>query len=433
MPEARIYAVTGSPALHSLSPAIFRRAFESESQAATYTRLAADSAAEALGTAQSIGLAGLNVTSPFKEEMVPLMDELDDEARTIGAVNTVILEYGKASGFNVDGSGVVAMCGEAGFEPKGERIAVLGAGGAAKAAALALRKSGADVVMINRSEGRGRRAAEAVGCRFETLEGGRDEIGGAKAVFACWPKSARRFDASILRQDQIIFDANYGDSIFEKAASEAGCRYVGGEEWLLGQALAVYSLFTGRDAPREAMRSALNTAPSCGHIILAGMMGTGKSLVAVELAGRMGLAAVDTDATVERMSKKSISEIFAEYGEAEFRRLEAVAVEDALENARSVIALGGGALTDRELARLARERGTVIWLWATPATCAERASGGSRPLLRGREPANAMKEILSERLESYASASDLIVSTEDRDVELVAGKIFDEISKSGKG
>ena len=78
MPEVRIYAVAGNPALHSLSPAIFRRAFESEGVAATYTRLAADSAQEALGLARSIGLAGLNVTSPFKEEIYDLRSDPDE-------------------------------------------------------------------------------------------------------------------------------------------------------------------------------------------------------------------------------------------------------------------------------------------------------------------------------------------------------------------
>jgi shikimate kinase len=237
----------------------------------------------------------------------------------------------------------------------------------------------------------------------------------------------------MLRSDQIVFDANYGDSIFEDAARKAGCKYVGGEEWLLGQALTVYKLFAGRDGPKDVMREALDSDRPRGHIILAGMMGTGKSLVAVDLAARLKLTAVDTDATVERMSKKRISEIFAEYGEAEFRKLEAVAVEEALAGERSVIALGGGALMNEELAKLARERGTVIWLWASPETCAARTSDGSRPLIEGPDPVKAIEKILSERLASYASSSDLIVSTEDRDVEGVAGKISDEIGKSGKG
>lgn len=432
MPEVRIYAVAGDPALHSLSPAAFRRAFESAGAAATYTRLAADSAKEALDVARSIGMSGLNVTSPFKEEIVPLMDDLSDEARTIGAVNTVLLEGSKTIGLNVDGDGVVAMCARAGFEPKGTRIAVLGAGGAAKAAALALRKLGADVAIVNRSEDRGRRAAEATGCRGVKLDDARDEIGNSNALFACWPKDAGEFDASMLSSEQIVFDANYGDSIFEVAAREAGCVYIDGREWLLGQAFAVYRLFTGRDAPKEAMREALEQGGARGHIILAGMMGTGKSLVAKELAGLLGLEAVDTDAIVERVSGKRISDIFAEHGEEEFRRLEAVAVEDSLGNARSVIALGGGALMNEELAKHAGERGIVIWLWATPETCAARASDGLRPLIEGQDPVKAMKGILSERLASYAGASDLIVSTEDRDVGGVAGKIHDEIRKSGK-
>lgn len=432
MPEIDIYAVVGNPALHSRSPQMFRRAFEAEGIPATYTRLAADSAAEAMEVARAIGLKGLNVTSPFKEEMLIFIDEMDETAERIGAINTILFDGGRSRGFNLDGDGVVAMCAKAGFRPRGARAAVLGAGGAAKAAANALMWQGANVVMVNRSAERGEQAAKSLGVRFVPLGDAAAELKKAQAVFACWPRSAEHFDHSLLNRGQILFDANYGDSIFAKAARRAGCRYISGEEWLIGQALTVFSLFTGSAVPDETMRGALEEISEKGHVILSGMMGTGKSLVAGELADQLGLEPVDTDATVERMSGKSILEIFETYGEAEFRRLEAVAVEEALGNARSVIALGGGALTNDELAKLAGERGDVVWLWASPKVCAERASNGLRPLLAGNDPEDALRGILKERLASYASSSDLIVSTERRDPKEIAEKIFDEIDKSGK-
>jgi len=433
MPELDIYAVAGNPALHSLSPLLFTSAFEAESISAAYTRLAADSAAEAMEVARAIGIRGLNVTSPFKEEILPLVDEADETARRIGAINTVLFEEGRALGFNVDGDGVIAMCERAGFSPGGRRTAVLGAGGAAKAAALALLSLGSEVTLVNRSVERGTRAARAVGARFVPLSDAAEELRSAQAVFACWPKGAKGFDERLLREGQIVFDANYGGSIFADAAARAEARYVDGTEWLIGQALTAFRLFTGRDAPAGAMRGALAKREIEGHVILAGMMGTGKSEVARELAALMKLDAADTDAMVERVSGRRISEIFEEYGEAEFRRLEAVAVEEALGNARSVIALGGGALMNGELARLARKRGTIVWLWASPKACAARASGDKRPLIAGGDPEAKLERILGERLDRYASSSDLVVSTERRDAGGVARKVFDEISKSGKG
>lgn len=433
MPGVDIYAVAGDPALHSISPALFRRAFDAQGIPATYTRLAADSAREALDVARAVGMRGINVTSPFKEEMLALVESHDEAAGRVGAVNVVALEGGSARGLNVDGDGVIAMCARAGFDPAGSRVVVLGAGGAAKAAALALRMAGASVTIANRTEARGREAAARVGCESVPLSGAAPAIAEAAAVFACWPRGASGLEPSTLRREQILFDANYGDSPLAETARRAGCRYADGSEWLLGQARSSFRIFTGGDAPEAAMREGLEEMRANGHVILSGMMGTGKSRVAGELASRLGLEAVDTDAIVERMSKMRIADIFRQYGEAEFRRLEAVAIEDSMGNARSVIALGGGALTNPKLALLARERGTVVWLWASPERCAERASDGMRPLLEGKDPVEAMQRLLSERLASYAAASDLIVSTEGRDAPAVAGKVFDEIHKSGKG
>lgn len=434
MHEVDIYAVTGSPAFHSLSPYIFRRAFEAVELDATYTRLAADTAAEALDTARAIGLCGINVTSPFKEEIVPLVDEIDDSASMIGAINTVVFKDGKTLGLNVDGEGVIAMCAKAGFDPDGQRVAVLGAGGAARAAAFVLKMSGADVVIVNRSEERGMRAAKSLGLPFVPLSEARDAIGNAAALFACWPKSAGDFDASLLASDQIVFDANYGESAFAGASFKAGCRYMDGIEWLLGQAFACFELLTGKPAPADAMRNALEGAEWCrGHIILTGMMGSGKSRVAEDLAGLMELDVIDTDVGIEVASGRTIPEIFEKSGEAEFRTIEAEVVRQALDGPRSVIALGGGALLNPDTSKLARGRGDIVWLWATPKTCTERASDGSRPLIASRDPEVRLTEILRERRASYARASALVVSTENRSAREAAGKIYDEIRKSGKG
>lgn len=432
-----VYAVAGNPALHSLSPAIFRRAFDEANVAATYTRLAADSAREAMDVARAIGLCGFNVTSPFKEEIYDLVDERTAAAETIGAINTITFTDGKSKGFNVDGDGVMAMCASADFEPAGSRTAVLGAGGAARAAAHALKGAGADVVIVNRSEERGRSAADAIGCGFAQLGSAADELKGAQAVFACLPKSVDDFDHRMLSSDQIVFDANYGDSVFGRAAKKAGCRYVDGREWLLGQALSVYRIFTGADAPESIMREALEeesreSRDGGEHIIIAGMMGTGKSTVARELAKLMRLDSLDTDAIVETRSGKSITRIFEEFGETRFRSLEALAVADAISAPRSVIALGGGALTDPKIAEFARKSGTVVWLWAEPATCATRSSDDTRPLIAHGDPAETLRRILALRLPSYAGSSDLIVSTENRDAFATARKISDEIYKSGK-
>ncbi len=104
-----------------------------------------------LDCAKFAGYAGFNATMPHKEELVPLMDELDEDARLIGAVNTVCIREGKAWGYNTDGEGFLRALADEGIDPAGARVMVLGAGGAAKAVCLKLAQAGAEVVVCNRT------------------------------------------------------------------------------------------------------------------------------------------------------------------------------------------------------------------------------------------------------------------------------------------
>ena len=106
---------------------------------------------EWLDCAKFAGYAGFNATMPHKEELVPLMDELDADAALIGAVNTVCIRDGKACGYNTDGEGFLRSLADEGIDPAGKHVLVLGAGGAAKAVCLKLAQAGADVTVCNRT------------------------------------------------------------------------------------------------------------------------------------------------------------------------------------------------------------------------------------------------------------------------------------------
>ena len=133
-----------------------------------------------LDCARFAGYAGFNATMPHKEELVGLMDELDEDARLFGAVNTVCLRDGKAWGYNTDGAGFLRTLDDEGISPAGKRVLVLGAGGAAKAVCLKLAQAGADVVVCNRTVSK---AAELCALAPEHLrpagfDGGRGAVPG---------------------------------------------------------------------------------------------------------------------------------------------------------------------------------------------------------------------------------------------------------------
>jgi shikimate dehydrogenase len=152
--KTRLLALIGHPVGHSLSPAMHNAAFVADGLDFVYVCL--DVAPHELPAAvrglAALRLRGFNVTMPHKRAMIPLLDELDESARVSGAVNTVVIEDSALRGFNTDGGGMVMACREAGIEPSGKSVLLLGAGGTAAAIAVAFGKAGAGELHIaNRS------------------------------------------------------------------------------------------------------------------------------------------------------------------------------------------------------------------------------------------------------------------------------------------
>lgn len=427
MSSFEFFAVAGRPVLHSLSPALFRAAFAATGRNAAYARLSAVTAVDVLKLARHLRLTGLNVTSPFKQDLAGLLDELAPSAARLGAVNLVEFREGRVVGHNLDGDGVAALLERAAFQAKGRRAAVLGAGGAARAAADRLREEGAEVILINRTEVRGRAAAAAAGVEFVPLEAARPVLARADILLVCWPSSAPALPAGWLPSGGVLLDANYAGSAWAEAATVAGCRYLDGKEWLLGQAVSGYRILAGGEAPREKMRQALaSPVTPAGPLVLAGIMGSGKSTTGRRLGARLSRPFVDTDREIEKSAGMKIPEIFAREGEEGFRRREREAVAAALRGGESVIALGGGGLL-HPATRADLRGATVVWLWSEPSRAAARCRGEGRPLLAGSEPTALLSGILEKRFETYARSADLIVDADGAPPEILAERIADEV------
>ena len=147
-------ALIGHPVTHSLSPAMHNASFAEEGLDFVYVCLdvAPDELPAAVRGLEALKFRGFNVTMPHKRAMIPLVDELDEGARISGAVNTVVIEASKTRGYNTDGGGMVMACEEAGIELSGQRVLILGAGGAAAAIAVAFSGVGVGELHIaNRS------------------------------------------------------------------------------------------------------------------------------------------------------------------------------------------------------------------------------------------------------------------------------------------
>ncbi len=435
MPEPRIFAVAGNPILHSLSPEIYRAGFAAAGLPGLATRLAARSAAEALVMADRLGLAGMNITSPFKESILPHLSGLDPAARTIGAANTLVRKDGGWFGFNTDPDGVVGALEAAGRSPRGRRAVILGAGGAGRAAAFGLARAGASVTLVNRTPGRAEGAARALGCRAEVWARREDCVRTAEIIVSCLAVRERVIGRECLHSGQVVLDALYPASILSEDAAERGCTVIPGVEWLLYQAVPAFALFTGLPAPEAAMREALRsaTAPvSKPGLALIGFMGAGKSTIGELVARRTGRRFIDTDARLSADTGLSISDYFARYGEAAFRRREKRLIRRLDLGTDTVAALGGGAVLDPANGERVKRDAVTFWIAADPGTAGRRIPDGSRPLFPIEGSPEAAERIFRGRITAYARAADAVVGNDDGDggPEAAAERIIDEIHRA---
>jgi adenylyltransferase/sulfurtransferase len=168
--KTAIYGIVGERALETLSPAMHNRLFASVGSDAVYVPFQETDLRRFVSAARELGVSGLSVTIPFKEAILEHLDEVDEIADRIGAVNTVVVRDGKWAGYNTDREGVLGPLRKLGAL-RGKKAVVVGAGGAARAAAHALVEEDASVLVLARNESRASSLADSLGCRSGPLAG----------------------------------------------------------------------------------------------------------------------------------------------------------------------------------------------------------------------------------------------------------------------
>ncbi|MBM3156818.1 MAG: shikimate dehydrogenase [Chloroflexi bacterium] len=222
---------------------------------------------------------GANVTIPYKESVIPLMDELDETARRIGAVNTIVNRVGRLTGYNTDGGGFIrALRRDAGFEPEDKRVVILGAGGAARAAGYSLVESRVrSLSIINRTAGRGEALASALRTSgVEVVASAWKDGRTLQALMECdllvnctsvgmknnEAQNQLPIDVRLIPTRALVYDVVYNpvETPLLAAARQAGARTMGGLPMLVYQGAAAFELWTGRPAPVDIMMSTAKKA-----------------------------------------------------------------------------------------------------------------------------------------------------------------------------
>lgn len=283
--RTKVCGLFGFPVGHSFSPAMHNAAFQALALDYVYVpfAVAPDSLPAAVAAIKALGLAGVNVTVPHKQAVLPLLDELTEEARLIGAVNTIVPSAGRLRGDNTDGRGFLrALHEKAGFIPAGKTVLILGAGGAARAVAVQLALAGVrKIYLCNRAA---RRAAELAGLLVENT--------GVPVEVVAWPGDTTLAElAGVLRAADLVVQAtplgmcpeqastvplpfssfragqvacdlvyNPAETLFMQRAGQAGATVLNGLGMLLHQGALSFTLWTGKAAPVKVMREALSEA-----------------------------------------------------------------------------------------------------------------------------------------------------------------------------
>jgi shikimate dehydrogenase len=268
--------ILGHPVGHSLSPRMHNAAFRAQGLDMVY--LAFDVLPEELAGAvngvRSLGLRGVNVTIPHKEAIIGLLDDVEESARRIGAVNTVVNRQGVLSGYNTDKIGFsAALRGLRAEGAAGLTCLVAGAGGAARAVVAALVEDGAKRVLVwNRTPERAAtlctQAAEWGGVPCEAIEGatGPAAVASADLVVNATSVGLRSHikESAIpvdnLTSNHIVVDLVYGSeaTMLVREAKARGATAIDGKDMLVRQAAGSYELWTGLPAPAAVMRESID-------------------------------------------------------------------------------------------------------------------------------------------------------------------------------
>lgn len=364
----------------------------------------------------------INVTIPYKQDVIPYLDEISDTAKRIGAVNTIVNRNGRLYGDNTDFAGMLALAKHIGVDMKGRKVLILGTGGASKTGhALAEYMGAQSVFYVSRSGKDG----------SITYEQAVTEHSDAQIIINATPvgmfpkQDGRPIDISAFPKLEGVIDAIYNplrtNLILD--AQERGIPAEGGLYMLSAQAVHASAVF--RDIPLDeslvdkAFKSVKNDKQS---IVLIGMPSSGKTTVGRILAEKCGKQLADTDEYIVRRIGMPISDFFAKHGEAEFRKVEKETVAELSATGGRIIATGGGAVLDAENVRALKQNGVLVFLDRRPENL---IATDDRPLASHR---SALEKLYAERYDIYCAAAELHIDA-NTTPEAEADAILKELAK----
>lgn len=365
---------------------------------------------------KNVDFSGLNVTIPYKKEVIPYLSELSPTAKKMGCVNTVLRRSdGTLYGHNTDYFGFTSLVRHAGLSVAGKKVLVLGSGGASNTAVAALKDLGASPVVISRSGEN----------NYGNLHLHRDAAAIVNATpVGMYPNTGvSPIDLGLFPHLEGVLDVIYNPARTQLLldAEKLGIPRENGLWMLVAQAKEAAEVFTGGKISDEVIEKIYRElSHQMKNIVLIGMPGCGKSTIGTLLAEKLGRTLADADEKIVSLAGKSIPDIFAQDGEPTFRDWETKALTELGKQSGLVIATGGGCVTQKRNYPLLHQNGHLVWL---ERDCNVLPTDG-RPLSQ----ANDLGKMYAVRKPLYEAFADIRVENAGTPAETVQ-KILDALEE----
>ena len=365
------------------------------------------------GFMENADFLGINVTIPYKEQVIPHLYKIDEAAERIGAVNTIVKKDGRLYGYNTDFYGMTMLLAHAGVTVKDKTVAILGTGGTSKTARAVCEALGArKILTVSRREGIGVITYRELCSTSDEI----DVIINTTPVGMYPHQYESPVDIADFPRLGGVIDAIYNPlrSELVSAAIKRGIPAEGGLYMLVAQAVRASEIFLDTEYTDKVLEGVYSRILSSKeNVVLVGMPASGKSTVGAILAKRLGRELIDTDALIVEAAGEEISNIFATRGEAAFRDMETEAVKRAAAMTAKIVATGGGAILRDENVEALKQNGRLFFL---DRPVEKLIPTDSRPLASNEK---AIRQRYSERYSRYSAVSDERIDC-DRSADEVA-------------
>lgn len=358
---------------------------------------------------------GFNITIPYKKDIMPYLDKIDDRAKKIGAVNTVVERDNKLLGFNTDFDGMVYMLNRAGITVNGKNVLILGSGGTANTSQAVCEYLSAKSIKVLSRTGE---------INYDNYFKLKDiEIVINATPVGMYPNNYEcLIDLSHFEKLKGVVDVVYNPKItmLLYQAKKLGVKYTNGFSMLVAQAKYAAEHFTGQKIKDDVIEKVITELEKeTTNVVLIGMPGCGKTTVGERLAKELNLEFIDIDQEIVRREGVDIPTIFTEKGEEYFREKESEVIKDIGKLNGKVISTGGGAVKREENYFPLKQNGIIFWIDRS----IEKLSQEGRPLSKDLA---TVKKLYSERKELYKNFADYKIDN-DKEIELAVKGVIDKL------